>query len=169
MVAISNNAARSLAPASFRRSSTRSSKAAKSVPLRGSRTRSPPSTEASLKSSKVRASALGKPGVWETGEKYSNASSVPASNAARVATASCPRAVVGARSREASSRAASRAASCVNESRCSPNVAPLSFVIARARSSTEPRDAPRRSTSAPGSNWSRKRRASRKRTAAEPD
>ena len=36
---------------------------------------------------------------------------------------------------------ASRAASCVKESRCSPNVAPLSSEIARARSSTEPRDA----------------------------
>ena len=169
LVAVSNNEARSLAPASFRRMSTRSSKAARSVPLRGSRAKSPLATAASLKSSSVRASALGKPGVWETGEKYWSASSLRASNAARVATASCPSVVVGARSRAASSMTASRAASCVKESRCSPNVAPLSSAIARARSSTEPRDAPRSSTSAPGSNWSRNRRASRRRTAADPD
>ena len=51
----------------------RSSRAPRSVPLRGSRVRSPPVTAASLKSSKVRASAFGNPGVWETGEKYSSA------------------------------------------------------------------------------------------------
>jgi len=45
----------------------------------------------------------------------------------------------------------------------------LFLVKARARSSTDPRDPPRRSTSAPGSNRSRNRRASRRRTAAEPD
>src|SRR4029078_8683827 len=50
-----------------------------------------------------------------------------------------------------------------------PKVAPRSREIARARSSTEPRDAPTNSTSAPGSNCAKNRRAPPSRAAADPD
>jgi len=48
--------------------------------------------------------------------------------------------------------AATRAASCVNDRRWRPKVAPFSVAIARARSSTAPRDALRRRTSVPAGN-----------------
>ena len=162
-----NNAARSSTAAQSSCSSTRASRRPMSAAASSETASRSGVMPASRSSWSVRARAFGKPGSEATGAKYARSPAVTASNTARVAIASAPACVPGARRAPVSRPAATRAASSVKLNRVSPNVAFARLATARARSSAAPRDAPTITASAADGREERKCCAAPSRAAAE--